>query len=54
MVGLTRRTRNILNDPGAILICWRRDGIYAEDGEYVDHIGRVSPMTHESLRKYFT
>lgn len=51
--GLTRRTRTILNDPSAQLICWRRDGIYESDGDYVDHIGKVSALTHSSLRKYF-
>ena len=52
--GLTRRTRSILNDTEVDLICWRRSGIHDEvSGEYVDHIGRVSPLTHASLRTYF-
>lgn len=51
--GLTRRTRSILKEK-ADLICWRRSGIYDEkSGEYVDHIGRVSSLTHASLRRYF-
>ena len=47
--GLTRRTRKILGDGTAELIWWDKEGIY--DGEtYVDHVGRVSPLTHQSLR----
>lgn len=47
--GLTRRTRKILGDGTADLIWWDKEAIY--DGEtYVDHVGRVSPLTHQSLR----
>ncbi len=47
--GLTRRTRNILNDSSADLIWWFGEPVY--DGTvYVDQAGRVSPLTHQSLR----
>jgi hypothetical protein len=49
--GLTRRTRNILDDPEVILIQWRES--YDERGNYVDYLGKVAPMTHASLRKHF-
>ena len=47
--GLTRRRRKILGDGTADLGWWDKEAIY--DGEtYVDHVGRVSPLTHQSLR----
>lgn len=49
---ITRRTRAVLGDPEASLIWWEDEGVYEGD-EYVDHIGRVSPMTHKSLKTYF-
>ncbi len=48
--GLTRRTRKILSDDQADLIWWEGEGIFDEDDNYVDHVGRVSPLTHQSLR----
>ena len=50
---LTRRTRKILDDREADLIWWEGDGVYDDDEEYVDHVGRVSPLTHRSLRAHF-
>ncbi|RVT93149.1 hypothetical protein [Sphingomonas crocodyli] len=49
---LTRRTRNILGDSKAELIWWVGDHIYEGD-DYVDHIGEVAPLTHNSLRTFF-
>ena len=49
---ITRRLRSIVGDPEAYLVWWEDDGIF--DGEdYIDHIGRVSPMTHQSLKTHF-
>lgn len=49
---ITRRLRSIVGDPDAYLVWWEDEGIY--DGEdYIDHIGRVSPMTHQSLKAHF-
>ncbi|HEY1604491.1 MAG TPA: hypothetical protein VGF77_02725 [Allosphingosinicella sp.] len=50
---LTRRTRNIMDDGAADLIWWIGESILDEDGNYVDHIGLVSPMTYSSLRAHF-
>ncbi|GFZ98682.1 hypothetical protein GCM10010923_03620 [Blastomonas marina] len=50
--GITRRTRSILDDKTAKLVHWDYEGIY-EGEEYVDHIGRVAPITHRSLRAAF-
>lgn len=50
--GITRRTRSILDDKTAELVHWDYEGIY-EGEEYVDHIGRVAPITHRSLRAAF-
>jgi len=50
---ITRRTRNVLNDPDADLIWWDEDGIFDKDGEYIDHEGEVSEITHNSLRAHF-
>jgi hypothetical protein len=47
--GLTRRTRSILNDSEAYLVQWRET--YDRCGEHLEWLGRVSPMTHLSLRK---
>jgi len=49
---ITRRTRAILGDSEALLIWWNDEGIYRGE-KYVDHIGRVSPITHQSLKAYF-
>jgi len=51
--GITRRTRKILNDPGADLVWWEGDPIYDDEEKYVDHVGRVSALTHQSLRAAF-
>jgi hypothetical protein len=48
--GITRRSRKILGDPSADLIWWEGEQIYDGNENYVDHIGRVSPLTHQSLR----
>lgn len=50
---LTRRTRKILNDSDADLIWW--DGKTFRDAQenYVDQIGRVSALTHTSLKTHF-
>lgn len=46
--GITRRARKILNEDEADLVWW--DGERTDvDGIYVDHVGRVSAMTHRSL-----
>ncbi|WP_306133458.1 hypothetical protein [Roseivivax marinus] len=52
--GLTQRTRNILQDKKADLIWWEGDWLYDEGkDEKADHVGRVAPMTYQSLRKHF-
>jgi hypothetical protein len=51
--GITRRTRKILGDSAADLVWWEGDNIYDDEENYVDHIGRVSPLTHQSLRAAF-
>ncbi|SLK07484.1 hypothetical protein [Novosphingobium mathurense] len=48
--GITRRTRNILNDPDADLIWWEGEPVYSDDGTYIDQQGRVSQLTHQSLQ----
>ena len=50
---LTRRTRNITDDKTAALIWWMGEEILDGNEKYVDHIGRVSSMTHSSLRTHF-
>ena len=50
---LTRRTRNILNDSNADLIWWIGEQINDADGNYVDHVGEVAALTHESLKTHF-
>jgi hypothetical protein len=50
---LTRRTRTILGDKNADLIWWNNPQ-YDADGSYVDNVGRVAPLTHQSLRAYFS
>ncbi len=50
---LTRRTRGIINDSEAELIWWNDEAIRDEDGEYIDHVGRVARLTHASLQAYF-
>ncbi len=44
--GLTKRVRTVLGDPEALLIWWTPHG----DDQW---LGRVSGMTHRSLRKAF-
>jgi len=51
--GITRRARKILADSDADLIWWEGDAVFDPDGNYVDHVGRVSPLTHQSLRTAF-
>jgi len=51
--GITRRARKILGDAEADLIWWEGEGIYDDDDNYVDHLGRVSSLTHQSLRAAF-
>lgn len=50
---LTRRTRNILDDSDADLIWWVGEQINDADGNYVDHLGEVAALTHESLKTHF-
>lgn len=50
---LTRRTRNIMDDGEVDLIWWIGDSILDEDGNYVDHIGAIAPLTYQSLRSHF-
>lgn len=50
---ITRRSRAILDDFEARLIWWEDEGIYDDDENYLDHIARVSPMTHQSLKAHF-
>lgn len=51
---ITRRSRAILDDSEARLIWWDDEGIYDDDEEnYLDHVGRVSAMTHQSLKAHF-
>ena len=50
---LTRRTRKIMDDDGVDLIWWIGESIHDKNGDYVDHIGKVSPMTYNSLRTHF-
>lgn len=51
--GITRRARNILGDPDAEMIWWENEPRHDGDGNYVDHDGRVSALTHQSLRAAF-
>lgn len=51
---LTRRTRKILNDSDADLIWWVGEQINDADGNYVDHLGEVAALTHESLKTHFS
>lgn len=50
---LTRRTRKITGDAGADLIWWVGEPIDDAGEKYVDHIGSLSPLTHQSLRTHF-
>lgn len=50
---LTRRTRNILDDSDADLIWWVGEQINDAGGNYVDHLGEVAALTHESLKTHF-
>lgn len=47
---LTRRTRNI-TDENADLIWW--DAVPDDAGGPIDHVGRIAPLTHNSLRTHF-
>lgn len=51
--GVTRRVRNILNDPNAALLGWRDS--YDSNGEPVLQLGEfyVTPTTHKSLKRWF-
>ena len=51
--GITRRARNILGDPEADFIWWAEGEAVFESSVYVDQPGRVSALTHQSLRKAF-
>ena len=50
---LTRRTRNIMDDSEVDLIWWIGDSIFDDEGNYVDHLGAISPLTYQSLRSHF-
>jgi len=50
---LTRRTRKILSDSDADLIWWDGQTFRDEEENYVDQIGRVSTLTHTSLKTHF-
>jgi hypothetical protein len=49
--GLTRRVRTVTSDPKAYLIFWHGKGDFDDDGEYADHKGELTRMTHASFRK---
>lgn len=51
--GITRRARKILDDNDADLIWWEGDPTYDPAGNYIDQVGRVSTLTHQSLRTAF-
>jgi hypothetical protein len=34
-------------------LVWRDDEGIFEGEDYVDHVGRVSPMTHQSVKAHF-
>ncbi len=51
--GLTRRTRTVMGEPKVILIRWAGGAIRDEDGDDIDHLGTISPLTHQSLRAHF-
>ena len=48
--GITRRARNILADTDADFVWWDGDPVYDHDGNYIDQVGRISQLTHQSLR----
>jgi len=50
---LTRRTRKIMDDSEVDLIWWIGDSIFDDEGDYIDHLGAISPLTHQSLRSHF-
>ncbi len=51
--GLTRRTRNILQDSDADFIWWGDDK-YDDDDNHIDQIGEVSKLTLKSLKSHFS
>jgi hypothetical protein len=51
---LTRRTRNITDDSAADLIWWTGGWILDGDGNQVDHVGEIAPLTYRSLRSHFS
>ena len=50
---LTRRTHKILDDAQADLVWWNTQEEFDDDEAYVDHVGRVARLTHQSLRVHF-
>lgn len=48
--GLSRRTRTILGNDEAEFVWWEGELIYDDAHKYVDRVGRVSVITHQSLR----
>jgi len=51
--GLTRRTQTVSGDSEGYLVYWVGEGIHDENGEYIDHVGELTEMTYQSLRKAF-
>ena len=50
--GLTRRLQTITNDKGAYLINWElHEPVHDENDKYVDYIGVISELTHQSFRR---
>ena len=50
--GLTRRLYTVTGRNDGYLINWERhEAVLDEHGNYVDHIGEVSELTYQSLRK---
>jgi hypothetical protein len=50
---LTRRTRKILDDDNAILIVWDRQTNNHDDNSDPDYLGKIAPLTQQSLKSYF-
>lgn len=50
--GLTRRARSITGDADAYLVDWNKsEGVFDQSGNYIDHRGEITEMTHASFRK---
>lgn len=50
--GLTRRSKTITGDNSAYLIDWNKhEGIWDDEGNYIDHTAEVTELTYRSFRK---